>query len=317
VNEERLQKVLARAGLASRRAAEELIREGRVRVNGKLVRELGTKVDPRARVEVDGERVIAERFVYIVLHKPRGVVSTLRDPEGRPTVSELVKDVGVRVVPVGRLDYHTSGALLLTNDGEFAERLMHPKGHVAKEYVAKVRGVVDEAALERWRQSIVIDGRATQPAQVTVIRVEGDKTWLSIVLFEGRNRQVRRLGDATGFPVLRLARLAHAGITTEKLRPGDWRQLTMDELVDMKRTYGVPRRVRPPQPIEPRRRAAPHARPEAKRARGGEARPFVKKTKPARTDAKSARSDARPGRREAARAPRAAGRGTRPGRPSR
>lgn len=259
MTEERLQKVLARAGLASRRAAEDMIREGRVRVDGRVVRELGTKVGPRARVEVDGERIVAEKFVYILLHKPRGVVSTLKDPQGRPTVSELVKDVGVRVVPVGRLDFHTSGALLLTNDGEFAERLMHPKGHVPKQYVAKVRGVLDEPALERWRQSIVIEGRATRPAEVSLLRVEGDKTWISIVLFEGRNRQVRRLGEATGFPVLRLARLAHAGITTEKLRPGQWRQLKLDELVELKRAYGVPRRVHPPERLE-RRRASSSVR---------------------------------------------------------
>jgi 23S rRNA pseudouridine2605 synthase len=256
VSEERLQKVLARAGLASRRGAEDLIRDGRVRVNGRVVRELGTKVDPKARVEVDGERIVAEKFVYIVLHKPRGVVSTLKDPEGRPTVSELVGDVGARVVPVGRLDFHTSGALLFTNDGEFAERLMHPKGHVPKEYVAKVRGVLDEEALERWRKSIVIDGRATRPAEVSLLRVEGDKTWISIVLFEGRNRQVRRLGEATGNTVLRLARLAHAGITTEGLRPGRWRQLTVDELIELKKNYGVPKRVRAPQDLRPRRGSA-------------------------------------------------------------
>lgn len=253
MTEERLQKVLARAGVASRRAAEDLIREGRVRVDGRVVRELGTRVGPKARVEVDGQRVVAERFVYVLLHKPRGVVSTLRDPEGRPTVRDLLRSVGARVVPVGRLDYHTSGALLCTNDGEFAAKLLHPKGGVPKEYVAKVRGVVDEAGLERWRRSIVIDGRATRPAEVRILRVEGDKTWLSITLYEGRNRQVRRLGEATGFPVMRLARVAHAGITTEGLRPGDWRHLTTDELVELKRHYGVPRRVRPPEP-PPRRK---------------------------------------------------------------
>lgn len=255
MSEERLQKVLARGGLASRRAAEDLIRAGRVRVDGRVVRELGTKVELNARVEVDGVRVVSERLVYILLHKPRGVVSTLRDPEGRPTVSELVRDINVRVLPIGRLDFHTSGALLLSNDGAFIDKLLHPKGRVPKEYVAKVRGLLDEAALERWRQSIVIDGRATRPAQVKLLRIDGDKSWLSIVLFEGRNRQVRRLGEFTGFPVLRLARIAHAGITTEGLRPGRWRHLTVEELTELKRTYGVPGRVRSPEPLPARRSA--------------------------------------------------------------
>jgi len=245
---ERLQKVLAQAGIASRRAAEEIILAGRVRVDGKIVRELGTQVDPRkSRVEVDGNKIVAEKLIYLVLHKPRGVVCTLSDPEGRPTISELLKDTGARVVPVGRLDFHTSGALLCTNDGEFAQALAHPKKAVPKVYVAKVQGVVDEPALERFSQRIVIDGRPTQPAQVKVLRFEADKTWLEITLREGRNRQVRRLGEATGFPVMRLARISHAGVTSEDLRPGQWRPLTVDELVDLKRDYGVPKKVRPPQ----------------------------------------------------------------------
>lgn len=245
MSEERLQKVLARAGVASRRAAEELIREGRVKVDGRVVRELGLRVDARtARVEVDNRRVLAEPFVYVLLHKPRGVMCTLSDPEGRDTIAPFLRHVGVRVVPVGRLDFHTSGALLCTNDGQFASRLLHPRDGVAKEYVAKVRGVLDDKGLEGWRESIDIDGRATRPAHVAVLRVEGDKTWLSIVLREGRNRQVRRLGDATGFPVMRLARTAHAGITTEGLRPGEWRHLSVEELVELKRLYGVPRNVR-------------------------------------------------------------------------
>lgn len=243
--EERLQKVLARAGIASRRAAEELILNGRVKVDGKLVRELGTRVDPRAvRIDVDGKRLVAEQLVYVILHKPRDVMCTLRDPEGRPTVAELLDRVGVRVVPIGRLDFHTSGALLCTNDGEFADKLAHPRSGIPKEYVAKVRGVLTENNLEKWEQSIEIDGRTTQPAEVRLLRVEGDKTWISIVLKEGRNRQVRRLGEATGFPVLRLARISHAGVTTEGLRPGQWRFLTREELIDLKKAYGVPRSVR-------------------------------------------------------------------------
>jgi 23S rRNA pseudouridine2605 synthase len=189
---------------------------------------------------------LAERFVYVILHKPRGVVSTLSDPEGRETVQDLLRGVGVRVVPVGRLDFHTSGALLCTNDGDFASKLLHPRGGVPKEYIAKVRGVLKESDLAKFRESIVIEGRATQPAQVRLDRVEGDKTWIQLVLREGRNRQVRRLGEAAGFPVLRLARTAHAGITTHDLRPGQWRHLSQDELADLKRVYGVPKVIHAP-----------------------------------------------------------------------
>ncbi|HEX2874166.1 MAG TPA: pseudouridine synthase [Polyangiaceae bacterium] len=298
---ERLQKVLAQAGIASRRAAEQIILAGRVRVDGKIVRELGTQVDPRKnRVEVDGHKIVAEKLIYIVLHKPRGVVCTLSDPEGRPTIQELLKDAGARVVPVGRLDFHTSGALLCTNDGEFAQALAHPKKHVPKVYVAKVKGAVDDEALEKFSERIVIDGRPTQPAQVKRLRFEGDKTWLEITLREGRNRQVRRLGEATGFPVMRLARISHAGVTSEDLRPGQWRPLTVDELVDLKRDYGVPKKVRAPifEPAlgkggwsdEPRTPGARRPEPKFSAARRRDAKPktegpkFDRKRTPARRD---------------------------------
>ncbi len=245
--EERLQKVLARAGIASRRAAEELITKGRVKVDGRVVSELGVKVDPRrAKIELDGNRLMAEPLVYIVLHKPRGVMCTLSDPEGRPTIAELLQPVGVRVVPVGRLDFHTSGALLCTNDGDFANALAHPRSKVKKVYVAKVQGLIQDEQLPAWQQSIEIDGRATAPAEVRRLRFEGDKTWLELTLREGRNRQVRRLGEATGALVMRLARISHAGVTAEDLRPGQWRHLTLDELVNLKRELGVPKRVRSP-----------------------------------------------------------------------
>lgn len=243
---ERLQKVLARAGIASRRAAEALIVAGRVRVDGRLVTELGVRVSSRARVELDGRKIVAEHFVYIVLHKPRGIVCTLKDPEGRPNVGEYLREVGARVSPVGRLDFHTSGALLCTNDGEFAAKLAHPRYHAEKDYVAKVRGVLDEASLARFRESIEIDGRKTRPADVALLRVEGDKSWIGVKLEEGKNRQVRRLGEHAGFLVMRLVRVSQAGVSAEGLRPGEWRHLTMDELAKLQGEYGVPRRVRPP-----------------------------------------------------------------------
>jgi 23S rRNA pseudouridine2605 synthase len=256
MRQERLQKVLAQAGVASRRGAEQLVVEGRVRVDGRVVRELGTKVDPRhSRVEVDGRRITAEPRLYLVLNKPRGVMTTLSDPQGRTTVRDLLRGVGTRVAPVGRLDYHTSGVLLLTNDGEFQGVLTHPRGGVEKTYVAKVRGVLGDEALERWRRTIVVEGRATEPAKVRLLRHEPDKTWLEVTLREGRNRQVRRLGEAAGTPVLRLSRLAFAGVTSEGLRPGQWRHLTKEELSALKKAYGVPRRVQAPSPgIRPRSR---------------------------------------------------------------
>jgi len=258
---ERLQKLLAQAGIASRRNAEALITGGRVTVDGKVVTELGTRADPQQNViEVDGRRVVAEAPVYLVFHKPRNVVSTMKDPEGRPTVAEYMRRVNARVVPIGRLDFHTSGTLLLTNDGEFADGLLHPRKASPKVYVAKVRGLVLDEDLERWQASIEIDGRPTRPAEVSRLRFDGDKTWLEIVLKEGKNRQIHRLGEATGFPVLRLARLSFAGIDSEGLRPGAYRELTVEELLRLKREYGVPRRTPEPSPPPKAGRSAVEAR---------------------------------------------------------
>ena len=247
----RLQKVLAHAGVSSRRAAEELMATGRVRVDGRVVTELGTKVDPRAaRVEVDGQRVVRQSPVYVILHKPRGVVSTMSDPEGRSTVRDLLKDVSAaRVYPVGRLDFNTSGALLVTNDGDFSVALMHPRRAVPKTYVVKVQGVMEDRDVDHWRRGVNLEDGKTHPAKVKLLRYEGDKTWLELTITEGRNQQVRRMGETTGFRVMRLARLSFAGVNTEGLRPGDWRYLTADELSTLKKDYGVPKRVvSPPNP---------------------------------------------------------------------
>jgi 23S rRNA pseudouridine2605 synthase len=241
---ERLQKILAHGGVSSRRAAEELIRSGRVRVNGHVVTELGTKADPRRdRIEVDGKRVVAEDPVYVVLHKPRGVVATMSDPEGRPTVKELLGAIASRVYPVGRLDFATSGVLLATNDGELADGLLHPKKTVPKTYVLKVKGVMKPEDIEVWRKGVRLEDGKTLPADAKLLRHEGDKTWLELTIREGRNQQIRRMGEATGFPVMRLARVAFADISAEGLAPGRWRYLTRDELVSLKKTYGVPRSI--------------------------------------------------------------------------
>jgi len=241
---ERIQKILAHGGVASRRAAEQLIKSGRVRVNGRVVTELGMKADPRRdRVELDGKRVVAEEPVYVVLHKPRGVVSTMSDPEGRPTVKELLESLGARVYPVGRLDFATSGVLIATNDGELADGLMHPRKTVPKTYVLKVKGVMSPDDLDVWRKGVRLEDGMTLPADAKLIRHEGDKTWLELTIREGRNQQIRRMGEATGFPVMRLARLSFAEISAEGLAPGRWRHLTRDELVALKKTYGVPRSI--------------------------------------------------------------------------
>jgi 23S rRNA pseudouridine2605 synthase len=234
--------------VASRRAAEELILSGRVRVNGAVVTTLGTKVERGDKVEVDGRRLVAEAPVYLVLNKPRGVVSTVSDPEGRTTVRDLLRGVSARVFPVGRLDYHTSGVLLLTNDGEFMDALLHPKRDVPKTYVVKVQGEMRESDRQKWEAGVVIDGEKTRPADVFLIRREKGKTWLEVTLYEGRNQQIRKMGDATGFQVMRLSRTSFAGITSEGLRPGEFRPLAGGELIELKKSFGVPRRMPRPAP---------------------------------------------------------------------
>lgn len=243
--EDRLQKILARGGLASRRAAEQLILDGKVRVNGKVVTELGTKADPRTdKIEVDGKPVIAEHPMYFALHKPRGFVTTMNDPEGRPSIKDLLRPHGIsaRVFPVGRLDYNTSGIILLTNDGEFADGLLHPKRAVPKTYVVKVQGPMEPKDLDKWREGIQLEDGMTAPAEAFFLRHEGDKTWFQVTIKEGRNQQVRRMGEATGFRVMRLARIAFAGITSEDIKPGDLRPLGYNELVELKKNFGVPRK---------------------------------------------------------------------------
>ena len=220
----RLNAYLARAGVASRRAADELIKSGRVRVNGEPG-QLNTFVAHRDRVEVDGKEVAAQRLAYVLLHKPAGTVTTARDPQGRPTVVELV-DLPERVVPVGRLDADTTGALLLTNEGQLAHRLAHPRYGVEKVYEANVEGEPDERALERLRSGVDLEDGRTAPAQA---RLLGPST-IELVLHEGRNRQVKRMCENIGHPVTRLHRSRYAGLTLEGLEPGRWRELEPSEV---------------------------------------------------------------------------------------
>ncbi|MBX3276005.1 MAG: rRNA pseudouridine synthase [Sandaracinaceae bacterium] len=236
---ERLQKIIAHAGIASRRAAERLITDGRVRVNGRIVTELGTTADPRRdRIEVDGKRLVREKPVYYLVHKPREMVTTLSDPEGRETLGALLKHIPERVYPVGRLDYHTSGVVLVTNDGELADALLHPKKQVPKVYAAKLKGFLDVPELDKLRNGVELDdGYVTKPAEVFVLREEERNTWVRITLHEGKNRQIHRMADAIGHPVQRLVRVEFAGLTAEDLRPGEYRPLTKKELDRLKKQY--------------------------------------------------------------------------------
>jgi 23S rRNA pseudouridine2605 synthase len=220
----RLNRFLASAGLGSRRAVEQLIRDGRVTVNGHRG-ELSDTVADGDEVRVDGRPVAAEQGSWVLLHKPAGTVTTARDPQGRPTVIDLVSST-VRLFPVGRLDLDTTGALLLTNDGELANRLMHPRHGVAKTYRARVAGDPGEAAIARLRDGVELEDGRTAPAQV---RRTGPGA-LELVIHEGRNRQVRRMCEAVGHPVLSLHRSAYAGLTLEGLEPGRWRPLSEGEV---------------------------------------------------------------------------------------
>jgi 23S rRNA pseudouridine2605 synthase len=241
---DRLQKILSAAGVASRRLSEELIQQGRVSVNGKVVTELGTKADPeRDDIRVDGRRIRVEtRRRYILLNKPRGYVTTRRDPQGRPTVMDLLKNVGEYVYPVGRLDYDSEGLLLLTNDGELAARLTHPRHEVERVYEARIRGVPDAHALDRLARGIVIDGRRTASARVALRRAPSTSTpqsTVEIALHEGRQRQVRNMFDAVGHPVVRLRRIRIGPISDETLTTGHYRELTAAELTRLRRAAGL------------------------------------------------------------------------------
>ena len=225
---ERLQKVLAKAGVASRRRAEELIRQGKVRVDSKVVTEMGTKVDPETQnIECEGVALVSqEEKVYILLHKPTGYLSTVDDPQGRPIVTDLLKNIKERVYPVGRLDLNTEGALLLTNDGELSQKILHPSHEVNKTYVAKVKGVPGRKKLDALSKGIELEGRKTWPASIKVLKTEAQSTVIQIIIHEGRKRQVRKMFEAIGHPVLALKRTAYGQLELGGLGPGKYRFLT-------------------------------------------------------------------------------------------
>ncbi|SDH09599.1 ribosomal large subunit pseudouridine synthase B [Alteribacillus persepolensis] len=234
---ERLQKVIAHAGVTSRRKAEKLIEEGRVTVNKETVRELGTKVSPQKdTIEVDGVPIDKEEPVYFLFYKPKQVISAVKDDKGRKVVTDFFEEVEERIFPVGRLDYDTSGLLLLTNDGEFANVMMHPKSKVLKTYIAKVKGKPSKETLQKLQRGIHIDGKKTAPAQVRVksANKKADASIIEIVIHEGRNQQVRKMFEAAGHPVKKLKREKYGYLTLGHLKPGEKRVLKPFEVKKLK-----------------------------------------------------------------------------------
>ena len=234
--EERLQKYLAECGVASRRKCEEIILAGKVRVNGNLITELGTKVNPQTdTVEVDGKVISSEKKVYILLNKPVGYVTTMSDEKDRPTVMELLDGVKEKVVPVGRLDMFTSGLLLLSNDGDFVYKVTHPKHETTKTYIVKTRGVPRESDLEKLRVGVKIDDYMTSPAEVNLLLKDNtnDIARIWIRIHEGRNRQVRKMCEAIGLSVIALKREGVGNLTCEGVERGKWRYLTDDEVAEI------------------------------------------------------------------------------------
>ena len=233
----RLQKYLALCGVASRRHAEEMIASGRVTVNGITVTQMGTQAEEGDVVCVDGRPVFPEaEKKYIIYHKPAGEVTTVSDPDGRPTVLDRFSDVGVRLFPVGRLDYDSEGLLLLTNDGDLAEKMMHPSHEVDKAYYCKVLGAVTPEALDQLAKGVMLDDHPTSPARVRLIRQEAFDSIVMVTIHEGRNRQVRRMFEELGYKVLMLRRVRFGPLDLGDLKRGQWRFLEENEIRELKRT---------------------------------------------------------------------------------
>ncbi|MCX8031422.1 MAG: rRNA pseudouridine synthase [Thermodesulfovibrionales bacterium] len=233
--QQRLQKILAMMGITSRRKAEELILNGRVTVNGQLA-QLGMKADPKKdHIKVDGKILIKpEPKIYLALNKPKKVISSLHDPEGRTTIKDFLKGIKQRVFPIGRLDYDTEGLLLLTNDGELTQKILHPSYRIPKTYLVKIKGLIQENEIKKISQGVRLQDGLTLPAQVRLIKQNENNSWLEITIYEGRKRQVRRMFDAIGHPVIKLKRIAIDGIKLGDLKTGELRHLTEREVNKLK-----------------------------------------------------------------------------------
>ncbi|MBF0566261.1 MAG: rRNA pseudouridine synthase [Nitrospirae bacterium] len=238
--EERIQKIISSFGIASRRKAEELIAGGRVTVNGKKAT-LGDKADPaRDHVKVDGKLINANaqsERLYIKFYKPHDVVTTLSDPEGRQSVGDFIRGIGTRVYPVGRLDYNSEGLLLLTNDGEFANKILHPRQKVPKVYHVKVKGELDDKGLEKLRKGVALEDGMTLPAEVKRLKKVEVNSWIEMIIYEGRKRQIRRMLLQIGHPVAKLKRVSIGGINIGNLKPGYWDFITPDEVRRIMKDY--------------------------------------------------------------------------------
>lgn len=229
---ERLQKVIAHAGITSRRKAEQLILDGRVKVNGQVVTELGTKVSKSDKIEVDQVLIYKEEPKYILFYKPKNCISAVSDDKGRPVVLDYFPEIEERIYPIGRLDFDTTGLLLLTNDGDFANLMMHPRYNVDKTYIAKVTGILDPKAINTLRKGVMIDGKVTSPAKAKVISTKPDKqhSIVELVISEGWNHQVKKMFEKVGYPVNRLKRERFSFLDLGKLNPGEWRYLSAFEV---------------------------------------------------------------------------------------
>ncbi|WP_232696556.1 pseudouridine synthase [Brevibacillus daliensis] len=235
---ERLQKVLAQAGVASRRSSEELIKQGRVKVNGAIVTELGTKVDPASDIIlVDNKSIAQEKHVYLLVNKPTGVITSMHDPQGRKTVRDLVKSINERVYPVGRLDYDTSGLLLMTNDGDLANRLAHPSYEIDKVYRAWVKGIPSKASVNLLATGIELEDGMTSPGEAEILFIDKahNRAQIQLTIHEGRNRQVRRMCEAIGHPVVTLERIRVGFLTLDEVRSGGFRHLKPQEVKHLKK----------------------------------------------------------------------------------
>ena len=289
--QERLQKIIAHAGVSSRREAEAMIREGRVTLNGRVVSELGTRADPdRDHIKVDGKLIThAEPHRYILLYKPKEVMTTVEDPQGRRTVIDLVRGIRERIYPVGRLDFHSEGLVLLTNDGELAFKVSHPTHGSVKTYSVKVRGVPEERLVDKLRRGITIDGKRTLPCDIERMHTTGKRddegnSWFEVKLREGRTQQIRKMFQAVGHPVSKLRRVAIGPISDPKLTPGVWRELTKQE-VKMLETMKEPKKL--PKPRRTTARPVSRKKPAAKRPSAASRPKGAKRSASSRTETRS------------------------------